>query len=242
MRHKKQAACNFIFVFILGVNFGRTFSLLKILNQNVALLQLGAPQCSENKENIPPLIAFLTITGHRPDGAFYFDKAVQALKEVGVSAEWILINNYGGENNTQLFSYLDTIHPFLPRIISRPEQLMHPRVHFEVIETSHHWIEIAQKDSEERKTWRTNQVLDFLFVMRKGLDLFPETDWFVIVEDDTECNKNPLFLSMLENYTSGVKRNPKIAFTRLNRIGTRAHLLHRIVLESFVGYAATRFD
>ena len=39
-----------------------------------------------------------------------------------------------------------------------------------------------------------------------------------------------------------MKRNPKIVFTRLNRIGTRAHLLHRIVVESFLGYALTRFD
>ena len=119
---------------------------------------------------------------------------------------------------------------------------MHPRVHFNVIETSHHWIEIAQNDSKERKAWRTNQALDFLFVMKKGLDLFPKTDWFVIVEDDTECNKDPSFLSRLANFTSEVKRNPKIVFTRLNRIGTRAHLLHRIVVESFLGYALTRFD
>ena len=64
--------------------------------------------------NVPPLIAFLTITGQRPDGAFYFDKTVRALKEVGVLAEWILVNNYGGANNTQLFSYLDN------RAISTP--------------------------------------------------------------------------------------------------------------------------
>ena len=79
------------------------------------------------------------------------------------------------EGQTTLSSFHTwTIEPFLPRIISRPEEPMHPRVHFNVIETSHHWIEIAQNDSKERKAWRTNQALDFLFVMKKGLDLFPK--------------------------------------------------------------------
>ena len=54
---------------------------------------------------------------------------------------------------------------------------MHPRVHFNVIETSHHWIEIAQNDSKERKAWRTNQALDFLFVMK---NLYVIYLWLVI--------------------------------------------------------------
>ena len=52
-------------------------------------------------------VAFLTVTGHRPNGTFYFDLTLRGLRDAGVPDSAILVNNYSGKNNTALYSYLD---------------------------------------------------------------------------------------------------------------------------------------
>ena len=200
-----------------------------------------AAPCLKARNKAPPYkFAFITATGSRPNGAFYFNKALRALAEVGVPADSILVNNYAGKNNTILFSHFaNTNYSYVPRMISRPPQLLHPPIRFKVAELSHKKAKTAAGDNAQRKFWRIRQAQDFLYVMKEGLATFQDTDWFIFFEDDAECNQNSEMLSLLSNYTA---RQPPVPFTRLNRRGMVAQLFHRMLMEGFVAYAASRYD
>eukprot|EP00563_Minutocellus_polymorphus_P021134 CAMPEP_0197721324 /NCGR_PEP_ID=MMETSP1434-20131217/4409_1 /TAXON_ID=265543 /ORGANISM="Minutocellus polymorphus, Strain CCMP3303" /LENGTH=213 /DNA_ID=CAMNT_0043306311 /DNA_START=131 /DNA_END=772 /DNA_ORIENTATION=- len=145
-------------------------------------------------------IAFLTVTGRRPgNGAFYFGMTLRALQEANVPDSAILVNNYSGENNTELYSYLDrTNHSYVLEIITRPSQPLRPPFEFKSVGWDKSMLDTAAGDSAQRKKWRISQSLDFLYVMKEGLRIFPETDWFVFLEDDAVCTqKNELIPTLL---------------------------------------------
>ena len=189
-------------------------------------------------------VAFLTVTGDRPNGTFYFGMTLRALQDARVPSSAILVNNYSGENNTKLYEHLDeTNHTYVPRIITRPSHRpkpMWPTFEFDFAEMKHDNIKIAATDAPHRQKWRINQVQDFLWVMRQGLITFPDTEWFVFIEDDAVFSKkNTDLTAMLLNYNppEGSK-----AFVRLNnQWGMVAQMFHRELLEGFVGYSSTRF-
>ena len=72
---------------------------------------------------------------------------------------------------------------------------------------------------------------------------FPDTEWFVFIEDDAVCNKTGIDLTtMLLNYDPPKKEKRSKAFVRLNEgHGMVAQMFHREFLEGFVGYSSTRF-
>ena len=192
-------------------------------------------------------VAFLTVTGDRPNGTFYFGMTLRALQNAHVPSSAILVNNYSGKNNTKLYEHLDeTNHTYVPRIITRPSHRpkpMRPAFEFDFAEMRHDMIKTAGTDAPHRQRWRINQVQDFLWVMRQGLITFPETEWFVFIEDDAVCKKNDIDLTtMLLNYDPPKRGKRSKAFVRLNEgHGMVAQMFHREFLEGFVGYSSTRF-
>ena len=195
-------------------------------------------------------VAFLTVTGHRPKGAFYFGTTLKALQNAHVPASAILVNSYSGKNNTKLYEHLDkTNHTYVPRIITRQSHQpkpMRPEFDFDFIEMKHKWIKEAASDTIHRKNWRANQVQDFLYVMHQGLIVFPTTKWFVFIEDDAVFREeNADLTTMLLNYNPTKLReegNISRAFVRLNKgQGMVAQLFHREFLLSFIGYCSIRF-
>ena len=192
-------------------------------------------------------VAFLTVTGHRPNGTFYFGMTLRALQDAHVPSSAILVNNYSGKNNTRMYQYLDeNNHTYVPRIITRPSHRpkpMRPAFDFDFAERRHDMIKTAGTDAPHRQNWRINQVQDFLYVMRQGLVVFPDTQWFVFIEDDAVCKKNDEDLTtMLLNYDPPKRGKRSKAFVRLHEgHGMVAQMFHREFLEGFVGYSSTRF-
>lgn len=154
------------------------------------------------------------------------------------------------QHNTKLYEHLDkTNHTYVPRIItwpSHPPKPMRPKFAFDFIEMKHKWIKVAASDTIFRKSWRTNQVQDFLYVMHQGLIVFPDTEWFVFFEDDAVFREEKADLTtMLLKYNPTKLReelNIFRAFVRLNKgQGMVAQLFHREFLLSFIGYCSIRF-
>ena len=129
----------------------------------------GAAGCGDSRATNHS-VAFLTVTGDRPNGAFYFGMTLRALHDARVPSSAILVNNYSGKNNTMLYEHLDeTNHTYVPRIITRPSHRpkpIRPAFEFDFAERQHGWIKTAAADAPQRQSWRIGQVQDFVWVMK----------------------------------------------------------------------------
>lgn len=133
-------------------------------------------------------------TGNRPNGEFYLPRTYEALLNAGVPSESIIVMNIVGENNTQLVNYFrtrnsDNNNNKAPSVVvhrrpGRGKYANGPPVKGVVEGQKHVRTWLAAADNADRQRYRNHQALDQTELADMALDLYPNVERFVLLEDD----------------------------------------------------------
>ena len=196
-----------------------------------------------------PRIAFMIPSGRRPKGSFYAIDTVLGLKHSGVPSSSVLVFNAEGDGkNVELENMRD-------KTLVKEEYSVHwvvrpPGTSFSIEpkwaskrlpDLKESRYREAAGDNPQRKRWRTKEVQDFMFVSKHALKLFPESEWFVFLQDDAVYDGDE---GKIERKFDAIFQEPEVVaqgFAHLNPMGNVALLMHRTLLMSFLGFAEIRF-
>mmetsp|Transcript_40417 Transcript_40417/g.94969 ORF Transcript_40417/g.94969 Transcript_40417/m.94969 type:complete len:316 (-) Transcript_40417:100-1047(-) len=205
---------------------------------------------AENKDMASsPRIAFMIPSGRRPKDTFYATDTILGLKRSGLSSSSVLVFNTEGDGKFLELENMRNVtlvkEEFPVHWVVRPSGT--------IFATEPKWVskrlpalkdnsyKVAGGDNTKRKLWRTKEAQDFMFVSKHALKLFPESEWFVFLQDDAVYVGHE---DKIENIFDKILHEPEVVaqgIARLNPHGCVAFLIHRTLLMSFLGYAEIRF-
>ena len=186
----------------------------------------------------------------RPGKAFYLSQCVNALLRARVPASAIIVMNAGVDSHDQLDAYLTRLErngQKVKRVVRTynsadlsVDNLKDFPFQVKPVERTDVGAQVAGKDPEDRKRWRSKEAMDFVYISRNALREHERTQWFVFLQDDAvlRAEVDDLFHSL----RSAIASNPTIPVFHLNKLGNVALMFHRRFLESYVAFASLRFD
>uniref|UniRef100_A0A7S1FRK3 Uncharacterized protein n=1 Tax=Corethron hystrix TaxID=216773 RepID=A0A7S1FRK3_9STRA len=194
----------------------------------------------------------MIVSAARQHDQFYLDRTILGLKTAGIPPTSVLVFNAEGEGRhtrlEQLRQKLERGWPsnqtYRPvRWIVRPADeivALEPRWILPRIPKGENYRKAAE-DSDGRKLWRRKEAVDFIYLARNALEIFPDREWIVLLQDDAEYARGD---RPLEPALARVVRLHEATYNGcvfLNPHGNVAVLFHRVFLRSFIGYAEMRY-
>lgn len=192
-------------------------------------------------KKVIPEVAIFSTSSTRKYNAFYLDQMVNSLLSARFPTNAIMIYNTEKKGvhkkleiwNTNMVSVLhDQRDVFGQKSfrVSPSDKLFR----------SEHLKEAAH-DSADRITWRTNENIDFAISASLALTKFSQTEWFLFLEDDVVIATNDFMDDLKRALVLGHVNG--IVWMGIDTSWlSKAVLMHRDYLESFVNFVELHYD
>ena len=208
------------------------------------------PKVEDIPEQRSEEFVIMVPSAKRPGGAFYAQACIEALLRAKVPGRAITVMNADVNSHPQLEAYLRSLNTRGTAVKSLErryrandlsvQNLKDFPFHVRPVETSDVGAQVAGKDTEERKRWRSKEAMDFVYISRHMLRTHEHTQWFVFLQDDAVLREE--VKDLFGKLRDTIYANPRIPVFHLNRLGNVALMFHRSFLESYVAFANLRFD
>lgn len=193
------------------------------------------------KKDIPEIAIFST-SSTRKDDAFYLNKMVNSLLSSGFPKNAIMIYNtekkgvhkkleMWNNNMVSVLNYQRDVFGQKSFRVSPSNKLFR----------SEHLKEAGQ-DSADRITWRMNENIDFVISASLALKKFSQTEWFLFLEDDVVVIDTKGFMYDLKRALVFGHVNGIVWMGKDTSWLSKAVLMHRDYLESFVDFVKLHYD